>query len=160
MLPRATALRANTPARCPVRSLEAGSRRYRPAVERRIDLSNLDLDQAADIIAGRRPSWLALGLIAEPLTWMDNDADWPRPLLTERDQAGRPMSLGVHLRGEATEAEIVLYAGGWADADLVRWATAETFCEYAELDNADDFAPFLDHITKLMTTTAEPTPRT
>jgi hypothetical protein len=121
-------------------------------VERRIDLSNLDLDQAADIIAGRQPNWLTLGLIAEPLTWMDNEADWPRPLLTDRAQAQRPMSLGVHLRGEATEAEIVLYAGGWADADLVRWASAETSCEYAELDDVNDFGPFLDRITKIMTT--------
>jgi hypothetical protein len=84
-------------------------------VERRVDLSNLDLDRAAVIVAARRAGWRELGLVADELIWMDNDASWPVPLLRDRGQASRPMSVGVRVQGDAGEAEFVLYAGGWAD---------------------------------------------
>ncbi|MFI9538138.1 hypothetical protein ACIG56_33505 [Nocardia fusca] len=40
-------------------------------MERRVDLSNLDLDRAAELIAARRAGWLSRGLKAAALTWMD-----------------------------------------------------------------------------------------
>jgi hypothetical protein len=81
----------------------------------------LDLDRAASIIAERRAGWLGLGLMPHAPTWVDNDAGWPAPLLTDRSQARRPVSLGVRVSREDpyAEAMFVLYGGGWADIDYV-----------------------------------------
>ena len=68
--------------------------------QRRIDVPILDLDRVAAIIADQHARWdSACGLVADPVTWMDADADWPRPLLTDRSQADTPMSVGVIIRG-------------------------------------------------------------
>jgi hypothetical protein len=125
--------------------------RYGRAMERRIDLSNLDLDRAASIIAERRSRWMALGITVGDVTWMDSAAAWPRPLLTARDQARRPMSLGIRLRRGEGEAEVVLYAGGWADADYLPADRQEVTSEYVELDHADEFGPLLNRIVAALT---------
>jgi hypothetical protein len=116
-------------------------------VDRRIDLSNLDLDRAAELVASRRPEWVELGLTVHPITWMDNDAQWNRPVLTERSGISRPMSLGLRIEGGApAEAEIILYAGGWADVNLVAASSAEVESEYIELETPEEFGPLLDRV--------------
>jgi hypothetical protein len=117
-------------------------------VDRRIDLSNLDLDAVASLIAERRPVWLRSGLTIRAITWMDNDAEWPRPLLTERSQVRRPMSLGIQISGDEPygEALFVLYAGGWADVDYVAAGSDAVVCEYVEIDNAEQFGHLLDRV--------------
>jgi hypothetical protein len=121
---------------------------YRAVVERRIDLSNVDLDVAAEEIAARQPTWVAAGLSVDPPTWMDNDVPWPAPIATNRADVVRPRSLGLHVRrGDDIEAEIVLYAVGWADAAWVHFRSgAEPVQEYVEVDSADQFGPLLDRI--------------
>jgi len=69
-------------------------------VERRIDLSNLDLDRAAAMVAARRVGWRERGLMVAELTWMDNDVSCPAPLVRDRGQARRPMSLGMRVYAE------------------------------------------------------------
>jgi hypothetical protein len=120
-------------------------------VERRVDLSNLDLDRAAVIVAARRAGWRELGLVADELTWMDNDASWPAPLLRDRGQARRPMSVGVRVHGDAGEAEFVLYAGGWADVAVIHPGIDEPTAEYVELDDVEEFGPVLDRVVWLLT---------
>jgi hypothetical protein len=117
-------------------------------VDRRIDLSNLDLDVAASLVAERRPVWLRSGLSVRAVTWMDNDAEWPRPLLIERSRVRRPMSLGVRVDREEPygEAEFVLYAGGWADVDYVAAGSDAVVSEYVELDDAQQFGSILDRV--------------
>lgn len=116
-------------------------------MERRVDLSNLDLDRAAELIAARRSGWLARGLTASALTWMDNDVPWPAPVLTDRSEARRPMSLGVVVHGEEDAfGEFVLYAGGWADVCYVQPGSDEAVTEYVEFDDADQVGPVLDRI--------------
>ncbi|MGI8647603.1 MAG: hypothetical protein DLM55_00820 [Acidimicrobiales bacterium] len=122
-------------------------------MERRIDVSNLDLDRAASIIAARRSGWYAVGLTADMLTWMDNDAEWPAPLLTDRSQIQRPMSLGLRISGDAGEAEFVLYAGGWADTGYAPPGSDELTSEYFELDNAEEFGAVLDRVIGCLTGT-------
>ncbi|GAA0552930.1 hypothetical protein GCM10010172_39310 [Paractinoplanes ferrugineus] len=120
-------------------------------MERRIDLSNLDLDEAAALIGRRRAKWLRLGLIVETPTWIDNEADWPAPLLTDREQVRRPMSLGLRLQGQASEAQFVLYAGGWVDVDYVPVASDEVITEYVELNDVHDFAALVDRVAARLT---------
>ena len=116
-------------------------------MERRIDLSKLNLDVAADAIAARRPTWVASGLLVDAPTWMDNDVAWPAPLVTDRADVQRPRSLGIRLRGEGdVEAEFVLYAGGWADASWVLAGSTDPVNEYVELERAEEFVSLLDRV--------------
>jgi hypothetical protein len=84
---------------------------------------------------------------------MDMDEGWPRPLVTERSEVRTPMSLGLRLEGaERAEAEIVLYAGGWADV-LVAASGSEpeqVSQEYVELEAADEFGKLLDRVVTRM----------
>ncbi|MGI5339164.1 hypothetical protein ACQEVS_18135 [Streptomyces sp. CA-181903] len=78
----------------------------------------IDLDQAAAAITERFPYWETMGLKARPLTWRDETARWPRPLLTERAAVHDPDSVGLVLTGpNETELHVVLFRGGWADID-------------------------------------------
>jgi hypothetical protein len=121
---------------------------YREAMDRRIDLSNLDLDRAAILIAERVPGWSAWGLTLHPPTWMDNEAEWPRPLLLDRQEVRRPMSVGLLVEGreELVFAQFVLYARGWADADHFPSGGEDIVCEYVELDDVEEFGPLLDRV--------------
>ncbi|MFQ6225812.1 hypothetical protein [Nocardia sp. NPDC002869] len=79
---------------------------------------------------------------------MDNDVPWSAPVLTDRSEARRPMSLGVVVHGEHDAFwELVLYAGGWADVYYVPPGSNEAVTEYVEFDNADQVGPVLDRIT-------------
>jgi hypothetical protein len=119
-------------------------------VERRIDLSNLDLDVAHRAIEDRTPFWAAAGLVVDPVTWMDNDAEWPQPLLTERSAVRRPMSIGVIVRNGDEEGEVVLYAGGWADFSTI--VTGEDpVLTYVEVEDANGFGPVLDRLFRRLT---------
>lgn len=112
-------------------------------MERRIDLSNLDLDAAARSIGERTPAWEALGLVVGPLTWIDNEESWPRTLVHDRAFVVRPMSLGLQVRGQGgDEVEVVLYAGGWADTAVM--VDGEAVDEYLELEAVDAFFVALD----------------
>jgi hypothetical protein len=116
-------------------------------LERRIDLSNLDLDRAGDAVVARRDAWADQGLTLDPLTWLDNETAWPRPVLTDRSEVRRPMSLRVVLRGhEGSLAEVTLYAGGWADVLLAAPSSSEIEAEYHELDEVEAFGPLLDGV--------------
>ncbi|MEV7099332.1 hypothetical protein AB0M80_41550 [Amycolatopsis sp. NPDC051045] len=119
-------------------------------MERRVDLSNLDLDRAAVLVDARRAGWRELGLVADELTWMDNDVSWPAPLLRDRGQARRPMSLGVRVHGDAGEAEFVLYAGGWADVSVIHPGIDGPTAEYVELDDVEEFGSLLDRVVGLL----------
>jgi hypothetical protein len=122
-------------------------------VERRVDLSNIDLDEAAYAISERSSKWVEAGLSIEPVTWMDNDVPWPAPIVTDRAMVKRPCSLGVRVRRDGdAEAEFVLYAGGWADAAWLQSRGSEPGEEHVELESADDFGRLLDRVVaKLLT---------
>jgi hypothetical protein len=122
-------------------------------VERRIDLSSLDLDRAAAMVAARRAGWRERGLMVAELTWMDNDVSWPAQLLRDRGQARRPMSLGVRVCAEAGEAEFVLYAGGWADVSVIHPGIDGPASEYVELDDVEEFGSVLDRVVGLLACT-------
>lgn len=118
-------------------------------MERRIDLSNLDLDVAANAISARSSGWAAAGLTLLPVTWVDHEDAWPRSLKTDRGEVVRPMSLGLHLRVGSSELEIVLYAGGWADVGILRRdgddpESARIIEDYVDLESAEAFGRLLD----------------
>jgi hypothetical protein len=113
-------------------------------VERRIDLSNIDLDECHAIIDERLIQWINARLRLKSLTWMDNESPWPRPLLVERPEVFSPMSLGVALdRPDGAEAEVVVDAGGWAD--FTTWVPGqEPVQTHHEIDDPVRFATRVD----------------
>ncbi|MBB5909181.1 hypothetical protein [Actinoalloteichus hymeniacidonis] len=115
-------------------------------MERRIDLDNLDLDQAALLVDQRRRRWSAAGITVARITWMDAHDGWPRPLYENRRLVRRPMSLGLELDGTGGSAWIVLYAGGWADVDLMV-GDADPVAEYVEPATVAEFGPLLDRVS-------------
>lgn len=122
-------------------------------MERRIDLSKLDLDVAAAAISERTVAWSAAGLTSRPLTWVDNDDEWPRPLRTNRRDVVRPMSVGLRVTAGRSELDVVLYAGGWADVGMVRLDSDDpldaTVSEnYVEIESADEFGRLLDEFER------------
>jgi hypothetical protein len=118
-------------------------------VERRTDNPIVDLDQVADVIDGRRLGWSEVGLDVGPCTWMDQDAPWPVSLVIDRAAIKTPRSVGVVIRkGEEAEAVLVVYAGGWADADYVRLNEDEGMTtEYVEIDDMTAIEQLLDRIS-------------
>jgi hypothetical protein len=105
------------------------------------------LDVAAEAVTARLDAWLRDGLTVASLTWMDLEAAWPRPLLLERSEVRRPMSLQLRVRdGGGSEAEFTLYAGGWVDVWVALSAMGEPSPEYVELETADEFGPLLDRV--------------
>jgi hypothetical protein len=113
-------------------------------MERRIDLSNIDLDECLAVIDERLSRWAEAGLTLKSLTWMDNDSPWPRPLLVNRADVASPMSLGVALdRRDGAEAEVVVYAGGWAD--FTTWVPGQDPVQaHHEIDDPAGFATCVD----------------
>lgn len=102
------------------------------------------------IVTARCAGWRELGLVADELTWMDNDVAWPAPLLRDRGQVRRPMSLGVRVHGNTGKAEFVLYAGGWADVGVIHPGIDEPTAEYVELDDVEELGPLLDRVVELL----------
>ena len=81
-------------------------------VERRVDLSNIDLDAVAAEIQKRVSDWQAADLTVEPVTWTDNDVDWPTPLRTSRLSVSRPRSVAVTLsRQDKPIGQLIFWAG-------------------------------------------------
>lgn len=121
-------------------------------MERRIDLSNLDLDRAAADIETKRDSWLVAGLSIGEVTWMDNEVPWPRPIVVDRSAVVRPMSLGLRIElGSTAEATLVVYAGGWADVALYGIGDDHVLSQYVELESAEEVGPLVDRaVARLM----------
>lgn len=70
-----------------------------------------------------------------PLTWRDEDADWPQPIERHRSRVSSPESLGLRLWRGADELEIVVWTGAWADAD--RFVDGELDVSAPDFTDAD-----------------------
>ncbi|MCW2926654.1 MAG: hypothetical protein JWM86_622, partial [Thermoleophilia bacterium] len=116
-------------------------------IERRIDLTNIDLDDIATAVDARRPAWAEAGISVRPVTWVDHDAEWPAPLSTDRASITAPRSIGFFLDGPGSaETEFVVYAAGWADTDFVTELDGPVSSGYVELYTADEFVAVMDRI--------------
>jgi hypothetical protein len=87
----------------------------------------LDLDQVAAVLAGLRPGWRDQGLVVRPFLWRDARGSWPRIPHTDRGNVAEPESVGLTLTAaDGREARLVIWRGGWADADLLAGGTVTT----------------------------------
>jgi hypothetical protein len=118
-------------------------------------VSNLDLDRAAEAVAVRLESWADLGItLLAPLTWVDFVAELPA-WTTDRSQMRRPKAFVARLQGhEGSLAQVMLYAGGWVDVDLLPSSSSEIEVEYHELDDVEEFATLLDRVASRLVSSA------
>ncbi len=119
-------------------------------MERPIELTALDLDQAQAEIQRRWFVWTAAGLTVHPVTWTDHDAGQPAPLV-ERSDVTTPRSLGLRVSRPNAHADIVLYVDGWTDIAVRRPDAGTVLHETAQLESVDGFAPLLDRVIELIT---------
>ena len=123
---------------------------YGVVVERRIDRTALDLDQADAEIQRRWFVWTAAGLTVHPVTWTDDDAGRPAALVGRSDVT-TPRSLGLRVSRPNAHADIVLYADGWTDIAVRRPDAGTVIHETAELEAVDGFGSLLDRVIELIT---------
>ena len=127
-------------------------------MERPIDRTALDLDQADAEIQRRWFVWTAAGLTVHPVTWTDHDAGRPAPVVG-RSEVITPRSLGLRVSRPNAHAEIVVYTDGWTDVVVRRPGTDDVTYETAELDGIDAFGPLLDRVIELITWSGSRTDR-
>ena len=117
---------------------------------RSLDRTVLDLDQAAAEVQRRWFVWTAAGIRVHPVTWTDGDADRPAPL-SGRSQISTPRSLGLRVSRPNAQADVVLYADGWAETAVRRPDAAATAHATAQVDSVEDFGLLLERVVELIT---------
>ncbi|NUU16936.1 hypothetical protein HP550_06690 [Cellulomonas humilata] len=82
----------------------------------------VDLDVLASRLRPVVSEWRSRsGIDVGPLTWRDELASWPQPILTDRSSIEVPESVGLRVRrGQVDELEVCVWTGGWADVGYVR----------------------------------------
>ena len=129
-------------------------RHYVVVVERSLDRTAVDLDQAATEIQRRWFVWTAAGLRVHPVTWTDRDAARPAPR-SGRSQVSTPRSLGLRVSRPNAQADVVLYADGWVDTAVRRPDTEAVVHASAQVDSVDAFGSLLDRVVELITWSGE-----
>jgi hypothetical protein len=115
----------------------------------------LDLDQAEAEIQARWFVWTAAGLTVHPVTWTDDNAGRPAPLVRRSDVV-RPRSLGLRVSRPTAHADVVVYADGWIDTAVRRPGTEAVVHANAQVDSVDAFGALLDRVVELITWTGDP----
>ncbi|MGN8049120.1 hypothetical protein ACTJKO_05480 [Curtobacterium sp. 22159] len=72
-----------------------------------------------------------------PVTWRDENAEWPQPIVDDRSAVEVPESLGLRLWHGSDEFEIVIWTGGWVDAgSFVEGELEQPALAFADEDEA------------------------
>ena len=119
-------------------------------MDRPVDLATVDLDQAVTEIQHRWFVWTAAGIKVHPVTWTDEDAGRPAPLVGRSDVTA-PRSLGLRVSRPNAHADIVVYADGWSDVAVRRPDADDVIHATAQLDSVDAFGSLLDRVVELIT---------
>lgn len=62
---------------------------------------------------------------------------WPQPIVSDRASVQVPESLGIRLRRDPDEFEVVVRTGGWADVCFLIDGEVYHFCpEFQDVDGA------------------------
>lgn len=133
-----------------------------------MDVTTPDNDQSLDIdllvreIEQRRPRWESAGFTVGPLTWQSDG--WGSPISTDRPEHDAPLSVGFEVsegiagrevrgyiapqgeRGWPREGRVVAWTLGYADLDIVNWATedVESVAGVNQFRDAMEFGRVLD----------------
>ena len=87
----------------------------------------VDLDDVASQLSSVLVKWRNSATVG-PLTWRDAAAPWPQPIVSVRGSVVIPESVGLRLQRDDDEMQVVVWAGGWADVDIVRDGEARSIC--------------------------------
>ncbi len=118
-------------------------------MDRSLDRTVLDLDQAANEVQRRWFVWTAAGLRVHPITWAGDETE--RPPLVGRPEGTTPRSLRLRASRPNAQADVVLYADGWAETAVRRPDAAATAHATAQIDSVEAFGLLLDRVVELIT---------
>jgi hypothetical protein len=108
----------------------------------------VDLDALALLLRPHLDDWARSATVG-PLTWRDEDADWPQPIERDRSHVASPESLGLRLWRGSDELEIIVWAGAWADAD--RFVDGELDVTAPDFTDADStYAAVVDFVAEFL----------
>jgi hypothetical protein len=115
----------------------------------------VDLDALAERLTARIPEWERSATVGA-MTWRDERAAWPQPIVIDRAVVEVPESLGVRLTREPEdEAEIVVWTGGWADIGLfVNGRAINPWAEFQDVDGA--YAAVVDTVEDFLSRRLDP----
>ena len=86
----------------------------------------VDLDDLASKLAPHLSRWETVATVSG-LTWRDEKASWPQPIVTDRAAVQVPESLGLTVSNGPDDAlQVVVWTGGWADANALKGGTIST----------------------------------
>jgi hypothetical protein len=97
--------------------------------------TRLNLDVVAAGIRERVPNWEGRGQEVGPITWRDGGS---RELTVDRTDVLEPDSVGVLVRTNGQEGQLVMYRGGWAEI---------SFCDSEKNDEVIEVIGWEDWIT-------------
>jgi hypothetical protein len=113
----------------------------------------IDLDAAAILLDRRVTAWRSLGFNVGQVTWRDQGDGWPPVLKTVRAEAVRADSIGIAVRRNSQEGEVVLFDGAWCDLSFWSGDTADSPVQeapgYPDGLSLDDYANVLDSFISL-----------
>ena len=92
-------------------------------------MTTLDLKAVGRILIGRVGMLSDEGFEVSALTWRDRGADWPYPFVSSPEEAIEADSVGIHVKGESAEGQLVFFAGGWADVSLLAIGSGDFLVE-------------------------------
>ncbi|PYY33284.1 hypothetical protein DEJ16_13895 [Curtobacterium sp. MCJR17_055] len=108
----------------------------------------VDLDALALLLRPHLDDWARSAAVG-PLTWRDEDAAWPQPIERHRSRVSSPESLGLRLWRGSDELELVVWTGGWADADrFVDGRLEATAPDFTDADSA--YAAVVDLVAEFL----------
>jgi hypothetical protein len=102
--------------------------------------SLIDLDSLAERVRELSTGWQKSATVS-PLTWRDEDATWPQPIVEDRALVSSPESLGFGVTTSAGELRMVAWIGGWFDVDMLK--NGEDLPRYAEFTNLEEAVAFI-----------------
>ena len=118
-------------------------------MDRSVDRTVLDLDQAAAEVQRRWFVWTAAGIRVHPITWSGRETERPPPPVAP--EAITPRSMGLRASRPNAQADVVLYADGWAETAIRRPDAAGTAHATAQVESVEAFGLLLDRVVELIT---------
>jgi hypothetical protein len=98
----------------------------------------LDLEQVAHSLNEHTRTLADDGFTVGSLTWRDIGAEWPYPLVDSIAEAVEADSVGITVEGKGLAGRLVVFAGGWADLELLADSWTDVRVEAPTLASESD----------------------
>lgn len=111
----------------------------------------VDLDGAVGELERRAAVWRQSGITVGSVTWRETGEGWPQPFKTNRSQIKSADSIGISLRKDEQEGQVVLFDGGWCDFTYWSGRAENPIQDHPEATTVERFGEVLDRLAALFT---------